>query len=45
VYHIQVLLANELDYYKGKGRETVDQHIQTLQNAHKVSQNELLTYL
>ena len=27
VYHIQVLLANELNYYKEKGREAADQHI------------------
>jgi len=31
-HHIQVLLADELDYYKGKYEEAVDQHIQTLQN-------------
>ena len=30
-----MLLANKLDYYKGKGREAVDQHIQTLQNVYQ----------
>ena len=36
VYHIQVLLASELDHYKGKGREVVDQHIVVATTRHKV---------
>ena len=29
-HHIQVLLANELDWYKGKEEEVVDKHIKIL---------------
>ena len=34
VYHIQVLLANELDRYKGKGNYLVEKYIKTIQNAY-----------
>ena len=34
-HHIQVLLADKLDHYKGKGGEAVDQHIQTLQDIYQ----------
>jgi len=30
VHHIQVLLADKLDHYKGKEEEAVNQHIQIL---------------
>ena len=34
-HHIQVLLANELDQYKGKGEERVSKHIRILQKAYQ----------
>ena len=34
-YHIQVLLADELDQYKGKGGEAVDKHIKILQDTYQ----------
>ena len=34
-HYIQVLLANKLDLYKEKRGKTVDEHIQTLQNAYQ----------
>jgi len=30
VYHIQLLLANELDRYKGKGNSYTDNHIKEI---------------
>jgi len=36
-YHIQVLLVDELDWYKEKEREVVDKHIKILQEAYQDS--------
>jgi len=33
-HHIQVLLANELDYCKGKGEERINKHIKALHEAY-----------
>ena len=34
VYHIQVLLVNELDRYKGKWNYLIEKYIKTIQNAY-----------
>ena len=35
VYHIQMLLADELDNCKGKGNTYTDEHIKEIQNIYK----------
>jgi len=35
VYHIQRLLVNELDNYKGKGNEYTEGHIKKIQDTYK----------
>jgi len=38
VYHIQSLLANELDRYKGKGNSYTDNYIKEIQDVYKIKQ-------
>jgi len=38
VYHIQSLLADELNRYKGKENSYVNNHIKKIQNTYKIKQ-------
>jgi len=40
VYHIQSLLANELDRCKGKGNSYTNNHIKKIQDAYKIEQSD-----
>jgi len=42
-YHIQVLLANELNQYKNKGEERIDENIRVLQKS--ISKNILRHFI
>jgi len=41
-HHIQVLLTDKLDHYKGKGGKAIDQHIQTWQNTYPDTYQDIL---
>jgi len=40
-HHIQMLLANELDSYRGKGNMYADEHIQEIQDIYKQEDQEI----